>query len=142
MGERGGTSARTAKPLKLAAAAARLNIEIVDLPDLGRQWTRADVGRLRRERPVWLTAARRRHATEQKHRAEQRGKKLAAMLDAGGFTRPDDGSDNMIPYADDAFMYLLMVKKVPDADAQRAVEARWPSVADDEFDDEFDDEMS
>jgi hypothetical protein len=136
MSEHGGASTRTAKPLKRAAAAARLNIEIVDLPDLGRQWTKADVLRLRRERPGWLTAARRRHAAEQKRRAEQRCKELAGMLDAGGFTRPDDGSDDMTPYADEAFMYLLMVKKVSDADAQRAVEARWPSVADYEFDDE------
>jgi hypothetical protein len=103
---------------------------------LGRQWTKADVLRLRRERPGWLTAARRRHAAEQKRRAEQRRKELAGMLDARGFTRPDDGSDDMTPYADEAFMYLLMVKKVSDADAQRAVEARWPSVADYEFDDE------
>jgi hypothetical protein len=44
----------------------------------------------------------------------------------------------MVPYADDAYMYLLMVKKVPDADAQRAVDARWPSVAEYGFDeDEF-----
>jgi hypothetical protein len=132
-----GASTRTAKPLKRAAAAARLSIEIVDPPDLGRQWTKADVLRLRRERPGWLTAARQRHAAEQKRRAEQRCKELAAMLDAGGFTRPDDGSDNMIPYADEAFMYLLMVRKVCDADAQRAVEARWPSVADYEFDNEI-----
>jgi hypothetical protein len=94
------------------------------------------VGRLRQERPGWLTAARRRHAAEQRRRVEQRGNELAAMLDAGGFTRSDDGSDNMIPYADDAYMYLLMVRKVPDADARRAVDARWPSVTDFEFDDE------
>lgn len=135
MSERGGTSTRTAKLLKRAAAAARLNIEVVDLPDLGRQRTKSDVLRLRRERPGWLTAARRRHATEQKRRAQQRCKELAAMLDAGGFIRPDDGSDDIIPCADEAFMYLLIVKKVSDADAQRALEARWPSVADDEFDD-------
>lgn len=67
---------------------------------------------------------------------EQRSKQLAAMLDAGGFTRPDDGSDEMIPYADDAYMYLLMVKKVPDTEASRVVEARWPSVAAYEFDDD------
>ena len=137
MSARGGASTWTAKPLKRAAAAARLSIEVIDLPDLGRQWTKADVLRLRRERPDWLTVARRRHAAEQKRRAERRCKELAAMLDAAGFSRPDDGSDNMIPYADDAYMYLLMVKKVSDADAQRAVEARWPSVADDEFDDEI-----
>ncbi len=59
------------------------------------------------------------------------------MLDADGFNPPDDGSDNMIPYADEAFMYLLMEKKVSDADPQRAAEARWPSVADYEFDDEI-----
>ena len=134
MSECGGVSTRTAKPLKRVGAAGRLSIEIVDLPDLGRQWTKADVLRLRRERPGWLTAARRRHAAEQRHRGEQRCQELAAMLDAGGFTRPDDGSDNMIPYADEAFLYLLMVKNLSDAEAQRAVEARWPSVADDEFD--------
>ncbi len=33
------------------------------------------------------------------------------MLDAHGFTRPDDGSDEMIPYADDAYLYLTMVKR-------------------------------
>ncbi len=75
---------------------------------------------------------------EQKRRAELRSKELAALLDAGGFTRPDDGSDEMIPYADDACLYLLMVKRVPDAVAQRAVDARWPSVAEYGFgDDEF-----
>ena len=58
------------------------------------------------------------------------------MLDAHGFTRPDDGSDEMIPYADDAYLYLTMVKKVSDAEAQRAEEARWRSVADYEFDDD------
>jgi hypothetical protein len=137
MSERGGVSTRTAKPLKPAAAAGRLSIEMVDLPDLGRQWTKADVLRLRRQRPGWLTAARRRHAAEQTRCAEQRCQELAAMLHAGGFTRPDDGSDNMIPHADEAFMYLLMVKKVCDAEAQHAVEARWPSVADYEFDDEI-----
>ena len=42
----------------------------------------------------------------------------------------------MIPYTDDAYVYLLMVKKVPDAEAQRVVEARWPSVAEYEFDDD------
>lgn len=136
MSKRVGASTRTAKPLKARAAAARLNIDIDDLPDLGRRWIKADVLRLRRERPQWLTAARRRHAVEQQRRAEQRSRELAAMLDAGGFTRPDDGSDEMIPYADDAYMYLLMVKKVRDAEAQRAVDARWPSVAADEFDDD------
>jgi hypothetical protein len=120
--------------LKPSKAAARLNIDIADLPDLGRRWTKADVLRLRRERPKWLTAARRQHAVERQRRAEQRSKELAAMLDAGGFTRPDDGSDEMIPYADDAYMYLLMAKKVSDAEAQRAVDARWSSVADYEFD--------
>jgi hypothetical protein len=134
--EQGGVSTRSAKPLKATAAAARLNIDIDDLPDLGRRWTRADVMRLRRQRPDWLTAARRRYAVDQKRRAEHRSKELAGMLDAGGFTRPDDGSDEMIPYADDAYMYLLMVKKVPDAEGQRAVEARWPSVAEYEFDDD------
>jgi hypothetical protein len=59
------------------------------------------------------------------------------MLDAGGFSRRDGGSDNMIAYADEALMYLLMVKKVADVEAQRAVQAGWPSVADDEFDDEI-----
>ena len=39
-------------------------------------------------------------------------------------------SDSMIPYADEACMDLVRVTKVPDADAQRAVQARWPSVAD------------
>ena len=92
--------------------------------------------RLRRQRPDWLAAARRRHAVEHKRRAQQRSKELAGMLDAGGFTRPDDGSDEMIPYADDAYGCLLMVKKVPDAQAQRVVEARWPSVAEYEFDDD------
>ena len=97
---------------------------------------RPDVLRLRRQRPDWLTAARRRFAVEQKRRAEQRSKELAGMLDARGFTRTDDGSDEMIPYADDAYLYLMIVKKVSDAEAQRAVEARWPSVADYEFDDD------
>ena len=115
--------------LRPSRAAARLNIDIADLPDLGRRWTKADLLRLHRERPEWLTAARRQHAVERQRRAKQRSKELAAMLDAGGFTRPDDGSDEMIPYADDAYMYLLMAKKVPDAEAQRAVDARWPSVA-------------
>jgi hypothetical protein len=136
MSKQAGASGQTAKPLKARAAAARLNIGIDDLPDLGRPWTTADVLGLRGQRPQWLTAARRRYAVEQKRRAEDRGKQLAAMLDAGGFTRPDDGCDAMIPYADEAYMYLLMVKKVPDAQAQRAVDARWPSVADYEFDDE------
>jgi hypothetical protein len=134
--EQGGVSTRSAKPLKATAAAARLNIDIDDLPDLGRRWTKADVLRLRRQRPDWLTAARRRFALEQKRRAEQRSKELAGMLDARGFTRTDDGSDDMIPYADDAYLYLMMVKKVPDAEAQRAVEARWRSLADYEFDDD------
>jgi hypothetical protein len=137
MSERGGVSARAAKPLKRGAAAGRLSIEVVDLPDLGRQWRKADVLRLRRERPGWLIAARRRHGAEQTRRAEQRSRELAAMLDAGGFTRADDGSDTMIGYADEALMYLLMVKKVADVEAQRAVQAGWPSVADDEFDDEI-----
>ena len=39
----------------------------------------------------------------------------------------------MIAYADEACMDLVMVTKVPDADAQRAVQARWPSVACDEL---------
>jgi hypothetical protein len=134
MSKRAGAFGRTAKPLKARAAAARLNVDIDDLPDLGRRWTHVDVLRLRRERPDWLTAARRRHAVERQRRAEQRGKELAVMLDAGGFTRPDDGSDEMIPLADDAYIYLLMVKKVLDAEAQRAVEARWPSAADYQFD--------
>jgi hypothetical protein len=137
MSERGGASTRSAKPLRSAAAAARLHIAFDDLLDLGRRWTRADVLRLRRERPDWLTAARRRHAVEHKRRAEQRSKEVAGLLDAGGFTRPDDSSDEMVPYADDAYLYLLMVKEVPDAEARRVVEARWPSVADYEFDDEF-----
>ncbi|MDT5050091.1 MAG: hypothetical protein QOG75_5995 [Mycobacterium sp.] len=138
MSEQIGVSTRSTKPLKASAAAARLNVDIDDLPDLGRRWTKSDVLRLRRQRPEWLIAARRRHAVEQNRRAEQRSKELAGMLDAGGFTRPDDGSDQMVPYADDAYMYLLMVKKVPDADAQRAVDARWPSVAEYGFDeDEF-----
>jgi hypothetical protein len=136
MSEMAGVSTPTAKPLKATTAAARLNIAVEDLPDLGRRWTKADVLRLRRQRPGWLTAARRRQAVEHKRRAELRSKELAAMLDAGGFTRPDDGSDEMIPYADDAYMYLLMVKTVPDADAQRAVDARWPSVAEYGFDDD------
>ena len=59
------------------------------------------------------------------------------MVDTGGFTGPDDGSEDMIAYADEAFRYLLMVKKVLDAQAQRAVDARWPLVADDAFGDEI-----
>ena len=138
MSKRAGASTQTLKPLKAQAAAARLNIGIDDLPDFGRRWTKADVLRSRRERPQCLTAARRRHAVEQQRRAQQRGKALAAMLHAGGFTRPDDGSEAMIPYTDEAYMYLVMVEKVPDAEAQRAVDAQWPSVVDYELDDKSD----
>lgn len=137
MSKQAGASTPTAKPLGRAAAAARLNIAVGDLPDWGRRWTKADVMRLRRERPGWLSAARCRHAVVHKRRVELRGEQLAAMLNAGGFTRLDVGSEEMIRYADDAYMYLLMVKKVPDADAQRAVDARWPSVVRCGFDDEL-----
>ena len=133
----GGVPIRAARPVKRAAAGRRLGIEVVDLPDVGRRWRKADVRRLRRERAGWLTAGRRRHAAEQTRRAGQRPKELAAMVDTGGFTGPDDGSEDMIAYADEAFRYLLMVKKVLDAQAQRAVDARWPLVADDAFGDEI-----
>jgi hypothetical protein len=46
MSECGGVSMGAAKPLKRAGAGGRLSIEIVDLPDLGRRWTKADVLRL------------------------------------------------------------------------------------------------
>ena len=59
------------------------------------------------------------------------------MVDTGGFTGPDDGCDTMIGYADEAFRYLVMVKKGCDAEAQRAVGGRWPLVADDAFDHEI-----
>lgn len=137
MSERPRVLAYAAKPLKPAAAAARLNIAVADLPDLGRRWTRANVQRLRRERPAWLTAARREHAGEQDRLAAARRRELAAMLDKAGFTRPDDGSDDLVATADHAYMYLLTVKKIPDAEAQQAVDARWTSVAEYDFDEEF-----
>ena len=46
---------------------------------------------------------------KQRRRAQQRGRELAAMLNAGGFTGPGDGCDDMIRCADDAYMCLLMV---------------------------------
>ncbi|MEV6098083.1 hypothetical protein [Nocardia sp. NPDC051981] len=53
-------NASAATPLKRAAAAARLNIAVGDLPELGCGWTVGEVLRLRRERPDWLIDARRR----------------------------------------------------------------------------------
>lgn len=57
------------KPLKLAQAAARLNIAYKDLTRLDRPWTRRDV--MRGERPVWLTQARRDYAAGQDEKAER-----------------------------------------------------------------------
>jgi len=94
MSECGGVSTRTAKPFETCLrAAGRLSIEIVDLP---RFRSTVDEGRraadLRRERPGWLTAARRRHAAEQTRRGEQRlVRSWRRCWTRVGFTRPDDG---------------------------------------------------
>ena len=133
MGKAQGAGARAEKPVNGAGAAARLSIDLLDPPDVGRQCTRAGVLGLRRERPHWLAAARRGHAADRRWRAERRGEVLAAMVEARGDTRGDDRSDTMIPYADEACMDLVMVTNVSDADARRAVQARWPSMACDEL---------
>ncbi|WP_157514154.1 hypothetical protein [Nocardia concava] len=57
------------------------------------------------------------------------------MLDEGGFTRPDDGAEDLIPYTDRAYMYLVMTRNVLHDEAERAIEGRWPSVAADESED-------
>ncbi|MEU1208432.1 hypothetical protein [Nocardia sp. NPDC005825] len=65
------------RPLKRAAAAARLDIAVTDLPELGGGWTVGEVRRLRRERPDWLDDARRRFAGRgPRGRARVRGDRL------------------------------------------------------------------
>jgi len=49
------------------------------------------------------------------------------MLDEGGFTRPDDGSDDMILCADEAYVYLTAAGGVCATDAEDVVGRRWPS---------------
>ncbi|MGW4352803.1 hypothetical protein ACWELJ_12020 [Nocardia sp. NPDC004582] len=70
------------RPLKRAAAAARLEIAVADLPELGGGWTVGEVRRLRRERPDWLDDARRRFTGHgPRGRARVRGDRIGP---AGG----------------------------------------------------------
>ena len=106
-----GASTRTAE---LLSAAARLTIGVGDRLDVGRRFSRADVWPVRRQRPRWLSAAHRAHGVRQQARAEKRGTESAAMVDAGGFTGPDEGCERMIPDVDDAYRYVLMAQNVSD----------------------------
>ena len=129
------STTRLAKPLKPAQAAARLNVGDGDLPRLG-PWTRGDVEQLRRDRPRWLSDARHGYAARKGAAAVQRRARLASMLDEGGFTRPDDGSDDMILYADEACFYLMAARGVSATHAEDAFGRRWPAwFAGDEPDD-------
>lgn len=125
------------KVLKPGQAAARLNIEHKHLPKLDRPWTRGDVLRLRKERPAWLTEARKEYAAKKDAAAKAKRERLDALLDEGGFTRPDDGRNDLIPYAETALMYLMHQKKVPPQDAEEAVDRRWPSIAEWEPEEEY-----
>ena len=51
----------------------------------------------------------------QQARAEKRGTQLAAMVVAGGFTRPE-GWVEMIGYVDEACMCVLMARNVSDGE--------------------------
>jgi hypothetical protein len=130
-----GTNTGPLKPLRPASAAARLSIGYGDLPRLGRPWTGGDVQRLRRERPQWLTDARRAYAARKDAEAAQRRARHGTMLDEGGFTRPDDGLDDTIRDADEAYMYLTAARGVSAIDAEDAVGRRWRSWFADEPDD-------
>ena len=109
MSRQAGASTGTAE---LLSAAARLTIGIGDPADARRRFTRAEVWRVRRPRPRWLSAARPAPAVEKSRRAERRGTELAVMVEAGGFTGSDEGWVEMVPDVDDAYMYVLMAKNV------------------------------
>jgi hypothetical protein len=117
--------------LEPAQAAARLNVGVNALPH-GGPWTRERVRGLRAERPDWLTRARRAYAAGRDAEAEGKWRAVDALLDEGGYTRPDDGSDDMFLYAGEALLWLLH-RGVAHDDAEAAIDRRWPSsCADDE----------
>ena len=101
MGRQAGASTGTAE---LLGAAARLNIGVGDLPDVGRRLTKAAVLQVRRQRPRWLSAARRPHGVGQQQARRKTRHGVGRDGGGGGFTRPDDGRGEMIPDVDDAYM--------------------------------------
>jgi hypothetical protein len=119
------------KPLSPIQAAARLNICVDDLPRKG-SWSREQVRSLRAERPAWLTQARRVYASRKAKEAACARQAVDVLLDEGGYTAPDTRREDMVLYADEALLYLLH-RGVANADAEAAVDRRWPSTcADDE----------
>jgi len=117
------------KPLTPEQAAARLSISTGDLLRNG-SWTREQVRSLRAERPAWLTQARREYASRNDKEAAHARQAVDALLDEGGYTAPDSGSEEMTSCADEALLYLLH-RGVANAHAEAAVDRRWPSACDD-----------
>ena len=131
------TRANLDKPLKPSKAAARLSIAVGDLPKLSRPWTRRDVHRLRKERPSWLTAARREHGAARQRAFEAKERQIVeqlvplnAALDSAGYTRHDDGSEGISQYAEEALFFLLGKGAIHE-DAELCVGRRWPTWLED-----------
>lgn len=75
--------------------ADKLNVDVDALPPDAGSWTKADLQQLRRERPEWLTAARReRTAAEQRQRQERDDAAIAFVASLNVSTTPDLGANN------------------------------------------------
>lgn len=74
------------KTVTRPAAAKRLALDVVDLPDLGKPWTGRDVAEAQRGAPEWLVCARTVRAEEDRLRAARRE---AVLARSRGFRHPD-----------------------------------------------------
>lgn len=118
----------TNKALRRKQVAARLNILQDDVPDLGRQWTRKDVLRLRRQRPDWLTDARRRLANE---RHQQRVTELARAEDLliGSNFEPEYEDAEAAYLRADSVRFYLSDMGVPEDVVEEVVRRWYPAAA-------------
>ena len=99
-------------------------------------WLNTSLFRLCRQRrgstSVWTTCRARDRGPAKVKEAAGLQQAVDALLDEGGYTAPDTGREDMVLSADEALLYLLH-RGVANADAEAAVDRRWPSTcADDE----------